>query len=606
LSDKYLPTGNEYVSIPTLRESDAAVESFNFLHMGLKGLIEIGGAAEGTAPLMRPVIEINGEALSLSNIQWERLNYWIPSWTAHSGKLEIQGTVLAPVGERGFVYHLRFINHSDLPIRLDAGTTGIWSTTRQTINESKLLHGTPLAIESNWNKSVVFDFSAVGSIFAFAPIFTGPLKDNLVSAASEGISYRFMQTFVVEPGAVLETDQFWGIGYEEVAAATAAKEMMRRGYRQILEKTLNWLATRTLNSKEPRVNTILNTNLFFNFFYASGITLDTEELVLATSRSPRYYVSAAYWDRDSLLWSFPSILMADSGYARQILDYVFTKQIRNVGTHSRYIDGMVLEPGFELDELCAPVIALDHYVQKTGEESIFEQSCIVSGIARILKKLLDCRHPELLLYETFLQPTDDEVVYPYLTYDNVLVWKVMTILEERMNAKAFPFLPNGFSFASEAESVRSAIHRHCIQEYRGAPFYAWSIDIAGKWNVYDEPPGSLQLLPFYGFCESSDPVYRHTLDVIRDPAYPYSFYGSVIADIGCEHAPHPWILSLANGLLCGRRDHFLNLLPHLKMDNGIACESVDEQTGESTTGDAFATCAGFLAFSIAKAFGIEQ
>lgn len=108
---------------------------------------------------------------------------------------------------------------------------------------------------------------------------------------------------------------------------------------------------------------ILNTNLFFNFFYASGITMDTEEFVLVTSRSPRYYVSAAYWDRDSLLWSFPSILLVDVEYAKKMLEYVFTRQIRNIGIHSRFIDGTVLEPGFELDELCAPIIALDNYLK---------------------------------------------------------------------------------------------------------------------------------------------------------------------------------------------------------------------------------------------------
>ena len=36
------------------------------------------------------------------------------------------------------------------------------------------------------------------------------------------------------------------------------------------------------------------------------------------------------------------------------------------------------------------------------------------------------RHPEIELYETLLQPTDDEIVYPYLTYDNALVWRALT------------------------------------------------------------------------------------------------------------------------------------------------------------------------------------
>ena len=85
--------------------------------------------------------------------------------------------------------------------------------------------------------------------------------------------------------------------------------------------------------------------MFFCLFYSTGLTLDTEERVLVTSRSPRYYVSAAYWDRDSLLWSFPTLLDADHELAREALLYAFGRQARNIGTHSRYIDGTVLEPG---------------------------------------------------------------------------------------------------------------------------------------------------------------------------------------------------------------------------------------------------------------------
>ena len=40
------------------------------------------------------------------------------------------------------------------------------------------------------------------------------------------------------------------------------------------------------------------------------------------------------------------------------------------GIHSRYIDGTVLEPGFELDELVAPLLALERYINKTDDKSI--------------------------------------------------------------------------------------------------------------------------------------------------------------------------------------------------------------------------------------------
>ncbi|MEG1447527.1 MAG: glycoside hydrolase family 125 protein, partial [Ruthenibacterium sp.] len=123
----------------------------------------------------------------------------------------------------------------------------------------------------------------------------------------------------------------------------------------------------------------------------------------------------------------------------------------------------------------------------------------------------------------------------------------------------------------------------------------------GHYDIYDEPPGSLQLLPYLDFCTADDDIYCNTVEMIRSPAYAYSFANSPIAEIGCPHAPHPWILSVANSLLCGRVEHCTHILLNIQMDNGIACESVDENSGICTTGEAFATCAGFLCHAMRTA-----
>lgn len=106
----------------------------------------------------------------------------------------------------------------------------------------------------------------------------------------------------------------------------------------------------------------------------------------------------------------------------------------------------------------------------------------------------------------------------------------------------------------------------------------------GHYDIYDEPPGSLQLLPFYGFCGENDPIWKNTVAMIRDESYPLSFAGHAIAEIGCKHAPHPWILSICNSLLSGHRESALRHLRRTVMDNGVACESVNEDTGECETG----------------------
>lgn len=44
MQECYLPTGNEWVSLPTLQACTGALESFSFLHMGHKGLTSRGAA----------------------------------------------------------------------------------------------------------------------------------------------------------------------------------------------------------------------------------------------------------------------------------------------------------------------------------------------------------------------------------------------------------------------------------------------------------------------------------------------------------------------------------------------------------------------------------
>lgn len=591
----YYVTGNEYVSLPTIREEDAALEGISFLNMGAKGMIELRGS--DTEPLLRTVVSVDGEELSIEDLKWERLHYWIPKFRAKAGEYTLEGIILAPLGERGFGYRMRISGRPGHSLRL--GLKGNWTQTLHSINESK-----PITVEKNlyhsgWNHASIMDMRPGLSLFAFAPIYTEtpdrcPINSEFEKKGDE-IRFLIDKPVNFEEDGGCELCVWFGVGFEEVSAATSAKEMLRQGFERELDKTCCWLKDREKTLADKRLEETLNINMFFSFFFGGGKTVDTEEFVLVTSRSPRYYVSAAYWDRDSLLWSFPAILMADAGTAGEMLHYVFTRQIRNVGIHSRYIDGTLLEPGFELDELCAPIIALERYERHTGDRAILDKPWVRDGVELILKRLWSKRAPDTALYETFLQPTDDTRVYPYITYDNVLVWYSLSKLSE--------LYPEYAKLTEEAAAVKSAIFEYCVKELDGQKMFAWSVDLAGNWDVYDEPPGSLLLLPHYGFCTPDDPVWRRTVEVIRRRDYPYSFADCPIAEIGCPHAPHPWVLSIANSLLSGRREEALEHLRRCTMDNGIACESVDEFTGKSATGDAFATCAGFLAYAVNEAYG---
>lgn len=185
--------------------------------------------------------------------------------------------------------------------------------------------------------------------------------------------------------------------------------------------------------------------------------------------------------------------------------------------------------------------------------------------------------------------------YPYLTYDNVLVWKGLRAL-----STLYPETYGGL--AGEAEKVRLSILEHCVVQGRHGPYYAWSTDLKGHTDVYDEPPGSLLLLPYLGFCTLDDPAYQNTVRQIRAPEYPYSFAGCAFAEIGCAHAR---TLDAECGQQPAQRGGgtFSGTSRRAEMDNGIVCESIDEHTGKSATGDAFATCAGFVCHALRYALG---
>ncbi len=603
LDNIYLPTGNEQISIPTLH-TDGRIENINFISMKHRGLIEIVGEMEHH-PLFRPILRVNGNSFN-EKLNWERESFWLPKFSAEKENVIWSGEITAPAGERGFYYSFKVRNRGDQNVAIEMGMEGSWAKTLHTINESKEVIATPKAYKSDWNNSIIFELIGETPIFAFAPITDKELDIITWQQDSQHgvISYQLLKNIILQPNEDFTLCFYWGIGLEEVGAATSAKEMLRKGYNTLKQTTLKWLNQRTLTTGDKKLDEVMNLNLFFNFFFATGKTLDTEEDVLVTSRSPRYYVSASYWDRDSLLWSFPSILITDRKRARSMLDYVFTIQKRNIGIHSRYIDGTVLEPGFELDELCAPIVALDRYLAYTDDWDYMKEAHVKKSLQHIVEILEQHRHSQWELYDTFLQPTDDPIVYPYLTYNNVLVWKTFVVLsnfalrENKQDEAQF--------FKQKADNVKNAIYNHMVVEDRGKKIFVWSADLEGNVNIYDEPPGSLQLFPYYGFCSEEDIIYKNTLEVIRSKETPYAFKGCRFEELGCYHAEHPWVLSIANSFLSGRKEHAKDLVLRTPMDGGIACESIDEHTGIPRTGEHFATCAGFLAYSIYHAYGIEK
>lgn len=395
-------------------------------------------------------------------------------------------------------------------------------------------------------------------------------------------------------------------------------------------------------SEARTLEEVLRRNLWFSLFYANGRTLDGDDWVLLTSRSPRYYVSGAHWTRDSLFWAFPAVLATDPRLARELLVAGFTRYTRYPGEHSQYLDGTVLYPGWELDQAAAWPLSLARYLEATGDASVLDEPAVVSGLGAVLQAAEAYRDPATGLVATFLLPSDDPAQAPFVTYDNALYAQALEDLA-RTVARWTP-VPGGTSVPAatsvpgeprvlggthvqagspgtragrpgpwldpgwlqeRAEHTRQAVLAHCVVAGPWGPQFAWAVAGPGGAGAvfYDEPPGTLELLGPYGFARRrpGDPVdveavYANTVRWIYSEHNPYGPPPGPFATPTCPHARHPWLLSVAAGLLAGRR-RYLGWLARVPMDSGFACETVDAATGQVRTGPAFATCAGFVTWA---------
>jgi hypothetical protein len=135
--------------------------------------------------------------------------------------------------------------------------------------------------------------------------------------------------------------------------------------------------------------------------------------------------------------------------------------------------------------------------------------------------------------------------------------------------------------------------------------FAWAVNGKGNFELYDNPPGSLQLLPHYGFCAKDDPVFLNTVRWICSRHNLYYCAEGNITGAASRHAANPWPLHAVNDLLAlnlGQGEFFRQAV----MDSGYFCETVEPVNGRASTGQAFASGAGFLAFALWHTLGREM
>lgn len=603
--DDVIPTGNEWIALPTIRAADGAIMNFNVLSMRDRGLLEVAGSRGN--PALEPYFMINGKQLPFRSPSWELIEYWIP--VAHLTVDGLEATIVycAPPGSRAAFIHMTLTNRGAETVPVSLGLKASWGDLDRVTYLPVALRGERTIAPAPWVDSAeVFSFITDDTKFAWSLVHPGSHASLSVPPLAVSPRLDAERAVTLAPGETAEANFVLGVGVEEFSAAHSAMvlsdEIDRDGADHVIDQAAAWCRHRTRTTGQPELDLLMNRNFLFTALYAWGRTIDTEQFVGVTSRSPRYYVSAAYWDRDAMLWSFPGLLDIDKSLAREALRYALTTQLRNTGTHSRFIDGVVLEDGFELDEAAAPILAITEYVKRASDNAFLTSH--LAALLTIRDRLLARFDPETGLYSTLQDSQDEYEKQPFLTYDNVLTWRAMLDLAELF--KRLGDTASAHEMTQRAEALKKAIMKYCISDKAPGstgPIFASATD--GKNPVFaDVPPGSLMKLPALGFISENDPVFIRTYEWLHSKNYKYSYSGSPYGLPGSYRLPFTTSWSVADHLaLAQGREQALKILRGSAWDGGIITEGVDPNSGVADhAGRAFATAAGYVAHAICQNF----
>ena len=237
---------------------------------------------------------------------------------------------------------------------------------------------------------------------------------------------------------------------------------------------------------------------------------------------------------------------------------------------------MLHERKYEIDSLCYPLRLAYAYWQKTGDNSIFDETWLKVVRAtldvfrdqqnwngyktnyhfrRNTKALHDTRsnagygHPGKAcgLIASAFRPSDDSTIFPYLVPSNFFAVSVLrkaaTILREVNKEKVL-----AGECEQMASQVEAALKEYAVVEHpKYGPIYAFEVDGYGSYLLMDDSNApSLLCLPYLTAVAIDDPIYQNTRRFVWSEDNPYFFKGKAGEGIGGPHCglDKPWPMSL--------------------------------------------------------------
>jgi len=574
-NEQVLYAGNHYLSIPIIDCQNGAIQNINVATLSRKALIEL----KGEPNLLTPLFFQEGKEIEINKIDVSKEQYYLPCLEFFlEGGIRVIGRIFSDLKEKGFIYSFESSEEIDISLVFDFKNVYLLRFDSHKIDTKKVIK------RDLWLGNPVASIFSSGLSLSLA--FGGD-KDFKVDDFKERgilnlkISCRNKNCFYV------------AVNYDPDGASATLIHLRRKGYNEIYHEFLNWLKNKTIPYPEdPSLEAKLNENLFFNYFYSIAKDMESDKYLALTSRSPRYYVSGAFWERDAFLWSLPAIKLVCPQLYQHLAREMILRHSKNPGDHAHYIDGTVLYPGFELDE------AASYFILLEGMEKHFYNEAIIKALEEVFERIEREYDSQTGLYKTFLLPSDDPAEYPLVTINNVILWRGLQnwrdVLLNKRKVKQAQFINQ------KIKNIHKGIYKYLVTEIEGKKIFLWSTDGKGNFRLYNDPPGSLSTLCFYRFTDKDDPIFKNTIAYYYSSSYPYYFINARINELACDHHPdNPSGLGLCGSILNPISSKVaLKWLKEADMDYGLLAESFDKDSGEARTGVGFASGCGYLAYSL--------
>ena len=508
-------TGNHWLALPCIHPADGAIYAVSLLHRGARAAVEFAGDADfmhGTgAPLLKPVIEVDGVAqdLSAGTMAWERAAAWLPTFTCTVGELVVRGTVFAPYGRdvdvAGFVYVFGVENRGSdthrVVVRMD-GTLGY--------RQLRVRTGRPAddaaRVSVSVGQLILLEGSAQPGLVALA---LGAEGTGEVSVT--GTLFSVSRSIDVPAGGSGQTAFYLAAGPERDGAEATAAVLRRRGWRALLSGTRDALQQLEQSTGAEAIDRLINRNLLFAYFYGVARAIDDAHYYVVRTRVPWHSAGVTIRDWEALMWILPAIQLADTALARELLLRMCELHAYAPGRGVHYFDGTLFEPGFAIEGVAAYPIAVDRYIRDTSDDAIVDEPAIGDALYLTNDDLRDRRDGRLPLYSTDVTPAGEPTVHPFTLHGNATVAQALEVLRRTLDEQT----------AREVEdpaAVRAAIKRHFAPDRDPKGKLAASIDLSGRRSEEDVAQASSLWLPLYEMLNRQDSLYRRTVKSIAADA----------------------------------------------------------------------------------------